>query len=83
MIVELASQYGRYGYRRIGALPRRRGWAVNPQASGADLEAGGTEGAAETAETVKVVAQRRVVCASATAAPQPRMGLRLRFHEDA
>ena len=28
-IVELASQYGRYGYRRIGALPRRRGWAVN------------------------------------------------------
>ncbi len=29
MIVELASQYGRCGYRRIGALPRRRGWAVN------------------------------------------------------
>ena len=29
MIVELASQYGRYGYRRIGALLRRRGWAVN------------------------------------------------------
>ena len=28
-IVELASQYGRYGYRRIGALLRRRGWAVN------------------------------------------------------
>ena len=29
VIVELASQYGRYGYRRIGALLRRRGWAVN------------------------------------------------------
>ena len=28
-IVELASQYGRYGYRRIGALLRQRGWAVN------------------------------------------------------
>ena len=28
-IVELASQYGRYGYRRIGALLRRRGWVVN------------------------------------------------------
>ena len=28
-IVELASQCGRYGYRRIGALLRRRGWQVN------------------------------------------------------
>jgi putative transposase len=28
-IVELARQYGRYGYRRITALLRRAGWAVN------------------------------------------------------
>lgn len=28
-IVELATQYGRYGYRRITALLRREGWAVN------------------------------------------------------
>lgn len=28
-LVELASQYGRYGYRRIGALLRREGWRVN------------------------------------------------------
>jgi putative transposase len=27
-IVELASEYGRYGYRRITALPRDRGWHV-------------------------------------------------------
>ncbi len=27
-IVELASQYGRYGYRRITALLRRDGWQV-------------------------------------------------------
>jgi len=27
--VELASQYGRYGYRRITALLRREGWRVN------------------------------------------------------
>ena len=28
-IIELASAYGRYGYRRIGALLRREGWSVN------------------------------------------------------
>ena len=28
-IVELASQYGRYGYRRITALLRNEGWRVN------------------------------------------------------
>ncbi len=28
-IVELASQFGRYGYRRITALLRHRGWHVN------------------------------------------------------
>ena len=28
-VVELASQFGRYGYRRITALLRQRGWHVN------------------------------------------------------
>ncbi len=28
-IVRLASEYGRYGYRRITALLRREGWHVN------------------------------------------------------
>lgn len=28
-IVALASEYGRYGYRRIAALPRAQGWNVN------------------------------------------------------
>lgn len=28
-IVELATQYGRYGYRRITALLHTAGWAVN------------------------------------------------------
>ena len=28
-IVELASKYGRYGYRRVTALLRREGWTVN------------------------------------------------------
>ena len=30
-IIELAKQYGRYGYRRITALLRREGWRVNPK----------------------------------------------------
>ena len=28
-IVELASRYGRYGYRRVTALLRMEGWDVN------------------------------------------------------
>jgi len=28
-IVELATEYGRYGYRRITALLRNEGWRVN------------------------------------------------------
>jgi transposase InsO family protein len=30
-IIELVTQYGRYGYRRITALLRREGWRVNPK----------------------------------------------------
>ncbi len=28
-LIELARQYGRYGYRKISALPRDAGWMVN------------------------------------------------------
>ncbi len=28
-IIELATMYGRYGYRRITALLRQAGWVVN------------------------------------------------------
>ncbi len=30
-IIELASEYGRYGYRRMTALLRQQGWEVNPE----------------------------------------------------
>ena len=30
-IIELAREYGRYGYRRITAMLRMEGWAVNPK----------------------------------------------------
>ena len=74
-IVELASQYGRYGYRRIGALLRRRGWAVNHKRVERIWRREGLKVPQKAAEAVKAVAQRRVVRASKTAAPQPRMGL--------
>ena len=33
-IIDLARAYGRYGYRRITALLRREGWAVNQSGFG-------------------------------------------------
>jgi hypothetical protein len=38
-IIELAKQYGRYGYRRITALLRAGGWTVNHKRGRADLAA--------------------------------------------
>ena len=45
-IVSLATEYGRYGYRRITALLKIDRWlAGEPQAGGEDLASGGAEGA--------------------------------------
>jgi len=41
-IIEMATQYGRYGYRRITALLQREG-------GGADMETRGTEGTSKAA----------------------------------
>jgi len=30
-MIELASEYGRYGYRRITMMLRAEGWPVNPK----------------------------------------------------
>ena len=43
-LVQLASRYGRYGYRRVSALLRRDGWGVSQQGGGADLAAGRAQG---------------------------------------
>ena len=40
-IVRLASRFGRYGYRRVTDMLRIEGLGGEPQAGGADLEAGG------------------------------------------
>ena len=49
-IIELATRYGRYGYRRITALLRQEGWKVNCKMSRKDMEKRGPEGAKETAK---------------------------------
>ena len=56
-IVSLASEYGRYGYRRITALLTADGWRVNHKPSGADLATGGAEGARQTSQARSAVAQ--------------------------
>ena len=43
-IIELARQYGRYGYRKIAALLRRSRLARQRQAGRADLATRGAEG---------------------------------------
>ena len=40
-VVELASQYGRYGYRRIAALLKRDGWQVGKHRVERICDAGG------------------------------------------
>ena len=79
-IIALASQYGRYGYRRITALLRDAGWVVNlkrverqamspPSVRGRwRAAAGGAEGPAETTDEKPPLAGRRVVRPSATRA---------------
>ena len=82
-IVELASQYGRYGYRRITAL-LQAGRLEGRQGPGrANLASRGAEGSAEAEAERAVVAQRWVMRAAASAARQPCLELRLREREDA
>jgi len=58
-IVKLASEYGRYGYRRITGLLVAEGWhpALREQARGADMAPGAPESAPEAALAPTPVAQ--------------------------
>jgi hypothetical protein len=55
-IITLASQYGRYGYRRITALLQEAGWHVGKDRA-AHLASRGAESAAETKATKKALAK--------------------------
>ena len=77
-IVELASDYGRYGYRRVTALLRREGWTVNHKRVERLWRQEGPESPAEAAETEAIVAGRRLVRPAAASLQGSRLELRLR-----
>ena len=55
-IVELASRFGRYGYRRITALLKGHGWDVNHKRVERNMAAGRAEGAGKAAkERISVI----------------------------
>ena len=95
-IVELASQYGRYGYRRITALLQRDGWQVGkdrveristPRTKTCprgprDLASRRAEGSSEAEAARAAVVQRWIVRAAATEAHEPCMVVPLRKRED-
>ena len=55
-IIELATRYGRYGYRRITAMLKIEGWQVNHKRGRTNLEAGRLKGAQKAAKEGKVMA---------------------------
>jgi hypothetical protein len=75
-IVELARQYGRYGY------PKSRRLAGWQGPGGAHLASRRTQGSAEAEAARSAVVQRWIVRAAAAQARQPWMVVRLRERED-
>ncbi len=85
-VVALATQYGRYGYRRIAAMLQAAGWAVNVKRGGLgrerekgrpDLAAGGAQGAEKTTQKRPALAGRRVVRPAPAGAGESCLVLRL------
>jgi hypothetical protein len=74
-IIALASEYGRYGYRRVAAGRR----LADRQGSGSAHRASrGAEGPPEAQTAQPSGAERRLMRAAAPALSQPRLELRLR-----
>jgi hypothetical protein len=76
-IVELATEYGRYGYRRVTALLHREGWQVN-QTNRADLASRRTKSPAEPAEASAALIEFWFLRASQAHSSELRLELRLR-----
>ena len=82
-IVQLASQYGRYGYRRITALLKRAGWRVGKDRVERIWRREGLKVPQKQKPARSAVAQRWVVRAVKTGAAEPCVELRLRQRTDA
>ncbi len=74
-IITLASQYGRYGYRQIGALLQKAGWQVGRDRVQRIWRREGLKVPTEAARAT--VVERRLVGAAAAGAGEPCMELRL------
>ena len=76
--IELAVEYGRYGCRRVAALLRSEGFAVNHKRVERLWRREGLKGAREAAKAGPPVAERRLVRPAAARAEGPRLELRFR-----
>ena len=74
-IIALATQYGRYGYRRIAAMLERTGWTVNLKRVERIWRRGGAESPEEATQEGPAVAPRRLVRPAAADASQSRLVL--------
>ena len=74
-VIRLASQYGRYGYRRITALLRTEGWHVNAKRVQRIWWREGLKVPQKQPETGQAVAQRRILHPSAAVLAQSRLVL--------
>ena len=77
-IIELADQYGRYGYRMVTGLLNNAGWQVNHKRVERIWRREGLKVPAKTEEKGAALAERWVVRASQARAAEPRLVLRLR-----
>jgi transposase InsO family protein len=74
-IIELADQYGRYGYRMVTGLLNNAGWHVNHKRVERIWRREGLKVPQKQKKKGTALAERRVVRASATRAPEPRLVL--------
>src|SRR3954467_12930601 len=69
-LIELARQYGRYGYRKITALLREAGWRVNDKRVERIWRREGLKVPPKAAQAFTAVARRRVLHPAAAGVPQ-------------
>jgi HTH-like domain len=77
-VVALATQYGRYGYRRIAALLRAAGWAVNVKRVERIWRQEGLKVPGRQPKEGTLVADRRLMRRAPAGTAKPRLVLRFR-----
>ena len=81
-MIQLATRYGRYGYRRITALLRREGWQVNHKRVQRIWRREGLKVPSAAPEAGTIVAERWFLHQASPGTSEPCMDLRLRSWAD-